>query len=345
MECAKRLRVTEVVTKKRGCGCLGKLVVLALLGAVLAVVILDHFFNIRSNVTYYAFAKSAAPLQIRTADGVWKTFSEITPKELVNSLIREGGQNGATWSRLEVRREARTEFQKIVQSVLTASVNVIEFQAQHFAFETSFKDKFVGTTARERLDSEGFTFAITANFRDPKGKPLGLVVHQGQQRNHQFPVWTGYFFVKDGRPYFGPKSLFDETPGVLQEAVQGYPSVMKNHTVFSYLDLAPNKYFDGEKITYRALAGVRQNGSVLFVLSGDGGVMNMTEVTELGHKLNVQHATLLDGGRALQYSLRMSGLAYDFWAYNTQLNIQTKELAPQRSPVYIGVRPNNTPGP
>ena len=151
--------------------------------------------------------------------------------------------------------------------------------------------------------------------------------------------------MKDGKPYFGPKSLFDETPGVLQEAAQGYPSVMKNHTVFSYLDVAPNKHFDGEKITYRALAGVRQNGSVLFVLSGDGGVMNMTEVTELGHKLNVQHATLLDGGRALQYSLRMSGLAYDFWAYNTQLDIQTKELAPQRSPVYIGVKPNNTPGP
>lgn len=321
------------------------MVLLALLVAIVAVLALDHFFNVRSNVTYYAFAKSTAPLQVRGADGGWRSLSEMSAKELVNALNRKAGHNGATWSRLEVRREALTGIQRAAQSLLEASVNVIEFQPQRFEFRTTFKENFVGTTARERLESERLIFAITANFRDPKGRPLGLVVHEGQQRNHAFPNWTGYFFVKDGRPYFGPKSLFEQTPGVLQEASQGYPSVMKSHTVFSYMDLAPNRYFDGEKITYRALAGVRQNGSVVFVLSGDGGVMNMAEVTELAHKLNVQHATLLDGGRALQYSLRFSGQTYHFAAFNTELDLDQKELAPQRSPVYIGVRPSATTAP
>ena len=329
---------------KRGCGCLGKSALLVLLLGAITVLVADHFFNVHSNITYWAFAKSTAPLQVRLADGSWKNLDAMGPRELPGALNRVAAHEGATWSRFAVRREARTFTQKVVQAVVGATVNVIEFQPERFAFETSFKEKFAVTTASERLESQGFSFAVTANFRDPKGKPLGLVVHGGQQRNHAFPAWTGYFFVKDGRTYFGPKSLFEEVPGTPQEASQGYPSVMKNHTVFSYVDLAPNRYFDGEKITYRALAGVRQNGTVVFVLSGDGGVMNMSEVTELAHRLNVQHATLLDGGRALQYSLRLGASVFHFAAYNNSLDIGYGALAAQRSPVYIGAKPRALSG-
>jgi uncharacterized protein YigE (DUF2233 family) len=118
---------------------------------------------------------------------------------------------------------------------------------------------------------------------------------------------------------------------------------MKNHTVFSYVDLAPNKYFDGEKITYRAVAGMRQNGTIVFILSGNGGVMNVAEAAALTQKLNVQHATLLDGGRALQYSLRLGGSTYHFAAYNTALETKWKLLERQRSPVFIAVRQDFSP--
>jgi hypothetical protein len=74
------------------------------------------------------------------------------------------------------------------------------------------------------------------------------------------------------------------------------------------------------------------------VLSGDGGVMNVSEVTEIARKLDVQHATLLDGGRALQYSIRTETGAWHFHAFNTSLDYQHKWLERQRSPVYIGVR-------
>lgn len=324
---------------KRGLGCLFKVALAALLLLAVVVVAVDHIFNLRSNVTYYAFATSREPLQIATAGGEWKPLTAMSPKEMGHAQVRMAAHGGCVWTRLAVRRAARTPLQEAAQAVLPAWVNVFEMQPGRFGFETSFKEGFARTTARETLEGGGYAFAITANFRDPEGRPLGLVVHEGRQRHGPFPAWTGYFFVKDGRPYFGPKSLFEETPGVLQEAAQGYPSVMKNHTVFSYMDLEPNKYFDGEKVTYRALAGVRQNGSIVFVLSGDGGVMNMAEVTEIAHRLNVQHATLLDGGRALQYSLRLGDTTYHFAAYNTQVDFEHKRLAPQRSPVFIGARP------
>ena len=113
---------------------------------------------------------------------------------------------------------------------------------------------------------------------------------------------------------------------------------MRNHTVFPYVDLQPNKFFDGNKITYRALAGVKQNGHIIFILSGDGGVMNVSEVATLAQKLNVQHATLLDGGRALQYSFEIGGHRMDFAAFNTTRRIPFGRLDRQRSPVFITAR-------
>jgi len=132
--------------------------------------------------------------------------------------------------------------------------------------------------------------------------------------------------------------LYEETPGPATEATQGYPSIMKNHTIFSYVDLKPDRYFDGLKITYRSLAGMRKDGTLVFILSGNGGAMNVSEVAALAQKLNVQHATLLDGGRALQYSLQIGALTYHFHAFNTYLDVPWKGLQPERSPVFIGVR-------
>ncbi len=298
----------------------------------------DHYFNLRSNLTYLPFRNTTAPLEVRIADGTWKSANAVSQHEMDRALVKMAESNGATWCRLRVRRKADGVFQQLAQICFDSEVNVIELPPQHFQFATSFKEHFGLTTARERLETDHLVFAITANFRDPKGKPLGLVVHEGLQRNAPFPAWTGYFFVKDGKPWFGPKTLYDETPGLLTEASQGYPSVMKNHTVFSYVDLAPNKYFDGEKITYRAVAGMRQNGTIVFILSGNGGVMNVAEAAALAQKLNVQHATLLDGGRALQYSLQFGGHSLNFAAYNTVLDLKWKPLTPQRSPVFIAVK-------
>lgn len=323
--------------KPRG-GCLFRLLIVALLGLVIAFLALDSIFNLQSNLPYYAYRGSSAPLEVHTASGSWKAPATFTVQEMDHALKMQAQTDGATWRVLRLRRAPATLAQRAV-APLGMELNVIEFNPARFRFATSFREKFVPTTARERLETDNLIFAVTANFRDPKDKPLGLVVHDGLQRNVSFPNWTGYFFVKDGRPWFGPKSLFDETPGILTEASQGYPSLMRNHTVFPYVDLAPNKFFDGNKITYRALAGVRQNGTVVFILSGNGGVMNVAEIAAIAQKLNVQHATLLDGGRALQYSLTLGPRTMHFAAYNTVLDLPVRSLRPQRSPVYISVKP------
>jgi hypothetical protein len=321
----------------RRSGCLKLLFWFALADLIVIWIVGERYYNLGSNVVLYAYQDSHAPLQVKTSRGM-RPLAEATVADLGAALEELHSEPGLRWCRLELQRSPGNALQGLASSLFSSEVNIITISPEHFDFVTSYQPHFQLTTARERLETDALQLSILANFRDPAGKPLGWVYHQGKQVNRPFPEWTGVFFVKGGKPWFGPKSLLDEVEGPIEEGTQGYPSVMKNHTVFSYVEATPGKYYDGQKITYRSLAGMRRDGVIILVLSGDGGVMNVAEVTEIARKLEVQHATLLDGGRALQYSLRKGSSAYHFSAFNTELDLGPQRIRPQRSPVYIGVR-------
>lgn len=318
-------------------GCLKKILLLMLAGLIVLWIAGDWYFNLNSNLVAVSVRNSKQTIQVKTKRGAWKPLASLTPADLNAALIERHSEPGFRWSTFKIRRSGGI-LSSVAQGLFGAEVHVVTLAPQHYEFMTTYRPKFAPTTAAERLQAENLWFCITANFRDPKGKPLGWVWHEGRQVNASFPEWSGCFFVKDGRPYFGPKSLVEEIPGPIEEGTQGYPSVMKNHTVFSYVEMKPDQFFDGSKITYRALAGMRKDGTAVFVLSGDGGVMNVAEVTDFARRLDVQHATLLDGGRALQYSIRTEDGPWHFASYNTRLQTKSKWLELQRSPVYIGVR-------
>lgn len=319
-------------------GCLKWLLLFALVAGLLGWLAGDCFFNAGSNLVAVAMRESKQPLLVHLKTGGWKKVTEVSVPELNAALMERHREQGFRWCSLSLRRVPEGISQRASQAIFGAEAHVLFVSPEHFDFATTFQPGFAVTTAAERLDAENLWFVVNANFREPNGKPLGWVVHEGRQVNPPFPAWTGVFFVKGGRPWCGPRSLADEVPGPIEEGVQVYPSVMKGHSVFSYVDLAPDKHFDGTKVSYRSLAGMKKDGSIVFVLSGDGGVMNVAEVTEIARKLDVQHATLMDGGRALQYSIRTGGGRWHFRAFNTRLPLSHPWLERQRSPVYLGVR-------
>jgi Phosphodiester glycosidase len=323
------------MSRKRGC--LKMLLLLTLAGVLLAWLFGEVFFNLNSNLVAVSVYDSKQPLQILTKRGEWKPATALTAGDLDAALIERHRETGMRWVTLKVRRPGGV-LATISQRLFGAEVQVVSFSPERFDFMTTYQPKFALTTARERMAEGNLWFAITANFRDPKGRPMGWVYHEGHQVNPAFGDWSGCFFVKDGRPWCGPKSLLTDVPGLIQEGCQVYPSVMKNHTTFSYVDLKPDEFFDGSKVSYRSLAGMRRDGTIVFVLSGDGGVMTVSEVTEIARKLDVQHATLLDGGRALQYSIRTDDGPWHFHSFNTELPFKHKWVERQRSPVYIGIR-------
>ena len=112
---------------------------------------------------------------------------------------------GIRFQRLEVRRKAVTAPQKVVGALYSSEINVISFDPSRFDFRTSYKQGFEPTTASERSEAEGLTFALNANFFGPDGKPLGWVVSGGKQVNSQYRNWSGFFFVKAGKAVFWSK--------------------------------------------------------------------------------------------------------------------------------------------
>ncbi|MBL9118051.1 MAG: phosphodiester glycosidase family protein [Verrucomicrobiaceae bacterium] len=309
-----------------------------LCAAVVALWLLDDIYRWRSNLVYYTHKDLDAPLEVMVRER-WEPLNKLSIAELDAAIQEVASEDGFRVGQLSVRRNTSSLLATAARALCDPVVTVALISPAKFHFGTSFRPDFQGCTAKERLNSEQAVMAITANFRDPEGKPLGWVYHKGQMVNRPFPKWTGAFFVKNGTPYFGPKSLIDEIQGEIEEGSQVYPSVMKNHTVFGYVDLSPDKHFDGRRVTYRALAGTRRDGTVIFVLSGEGGVMTVSEVTAIAEKLQVQHATLLDGGRALQYSMQLNGdRVRHFTAFNTQVTSGPAWAQAQRSPVYIVIK-------
>lgn len=308
--------------------------VLGLLGLYVAA---EWVFNLNSNAVMWAVSRSAEGLEVKLKGGEWKLLKETKAAEVQAALTVRYSEDGLRWQKLRVRRGGNW-LAGLLQKVYGAEVHVVVISPERFEFSTSYLPEFEGTTARERLKAGSLQLAINANFHEPDGKPMGWVWHEGKQVNKPFPEWSGVFFVKEGKPWFGPKSLLEEVPGPISEGAQVYPSVMKNHTVFNYVSNAPDRFFNGPKITYRSLAGMRQNGEIVLVLSGDGGVMNVQEVTDIASKLAVQHATLLDGGKALQYSIQTEDGPWHFNAYNTRMEFANPLLNRQRSPVYLAVR-------
>lgn len=313
------------------------LALVVLTGLAVLYIAAEWVFNLNSNAVLWAVSGSVSELEVRLKGGVWKPLGQVTAGELQAALVDRYQEAGLQWKKLRVRRPSETRGM-VLQAVFGAEVHVLTLSPDRYEFTTSYRPEFEVTTARERLVSQGLQFAINANFREPSGAPMGWVWHEGRQVHKSFPEWSGVFFVKDGVPWFGPKSLVDEIPGAITEGAQVYPSVIKNHTVFDYVFNAPDRFFDGPRVTYRSLAGVRQNGEVVFVLSGDGGTMNVKEVTGIAHKLAVKHATLLDGGRALQYSVRTEDGPWHFSAFNTRVKFAHPKLDRQQSPVYIAVK-------
>lgn len=308
---------------------------LLLVTAVIGLQVLNRHLNLAGNVVAQRAANHPHPLRVLGADGQWADIHSMSARSAAAALRPLYHRNGMRVDHWLVSREPTGRIDRALNTLVRQEILCIQLSPLDFEFETTFLPGFEGTTAAERLDTGGHQFTLTANFHDPDGRPLGWVVNQGAEVNPMFPAWSGFFFVKDGRPWFGPRSLLEETAGTLTEAFQVYPSLMKNHTVFSYVDLQPDRFFDGRRITHRSLAGVRRDGTVVFILSGTGGVLNVAEAARLAHLANLQHATLLDGGRALQYSIRDGRFHHRFHAFNTELDWLPDRLSPVRPPVFL----------
>jgi hypothetical protein len=115
--------------------------------------------------------------------------------------------------------------------------------------------------------------------------------------------------------------------------------------IFEYI--LNNSFPKWRQRTYRNLVGEKADGSIVFIASGNGGLLDVKEITQLAKLLGVKHATLFDAGIALQYAFKSPGYSMEFAAFNNYVDAGTfvdkvgmelfRKNFIQRSPIFIGI--------
>lgn len=313
---------------------------LLLIGAIIWT---EQEFNLRSNLMLYLIRDTELDLLLYAdSKDDWESVFAISKADIKADLDTLFDMEGLLHCQLRIHRASEDWRVSTINAISSPHLNIFEFDPAFFRFEAAFDKHFKLTTATQLAKQKELNFCINANYFDENDKPLGAVIHQGKQVNRNFPNWTGFFFVKNGKPYFGPKSLLEQTAGQPSELLQCYPSIMKDHLVFDYVHLKSNPYFDGNSKTYRSLAGMRKNGHIIWIVSAEGGILDVRELASLAEKLGLQHATLFDGGSSLQYQLSYHGHHHSFSALSERFSLAP--LIPQldivHPPVYLGVKAN-----
>ncbi|MBI2340189.1 MAG: phosphodiester glycosidase family protein [Deltaproteobacteria bacterium] len=84
---------------------------------------------------------------------------------------------------------------------------------------------------RRLAESEGAIIAVNANFFDPSGKPLGLIIKSGKEINPFKKIsWWGVFYIEKGRPHIVHSADWKNTSGITT-AVQAGPRLVVNGKV------------------------------------------------------------------------------------------------------------------
>jgi hypothetical protein len=124
---------------------------------------------------------------------------------------------------------------------------------------------------------------------------------------------------------------------------------MKDGIIFNYIlaEIPPSKPSSKMK-TYRNLIGNKANGNLVCIVSNEGGLISVKEISQIAKIYGVEQATLFDGGSALQYSFDDGDWSCTFSAIANSgyvpgiikriLSKRAKSTIPARSPVYLYVR-------
>jgi len=304
----------------------------------LFLVVASETFNFPSNITFYLNRTSREQILVESSGNKWLYLKDISLDHLQQSLDTLYSSDAVTVQQLRFFREPTSFLQRINADCNKSLLNVIEFSPSSVDIDVYFEKAFNPTTVKDIARENDLHFAINSNYFTPNNRPLGQIIKNGVEVNDRVSSWKGYFFKKESQYYFGPQSLLNETEGDPETLVQAMPTLMKNGVVFPYITEESNEYFNSQIISYRSLGGIKADGTIIFVVSGRGGTLSISELGIVAQKLGIEHATLFDGGKPLQYQFRHADFAFSFHAFNTWIELPYEKASRQQPPVYLGLR-------
>jgi len=225
-----------------------------------------------------------------------------------------------TIHQINLRRKNTGLLKRIYNKISRPKLYKFTFSKNSYNFSVALDE--AGTTARKQIN-KGNNFSINSSFYDTEFNYRGEVIVNGKKHGRESSS-SGYFKVINGKAMVGPRSLFENETGKVSYSCQAHPSVMKNGTIWHYIlnmDRGAN-YLKAR--TYRSLSGMDKNGQIIFIVSGNGGLINIKEAALIAKTNNIKTATMLDAGAALQYSFKNKKFSLHFSSLNNQINLGRK---------------------
>jgi hypothetical protein len=298
---------------------------------------------LRTETNYYYFLTRTNTLKIKQ-DGEWVLIHNAHRLD-VNEVY---SNPSVVVQRIDIKRNQEGILGRALNLVVSQKVNVFTFKPTNtFYLVADPNNGFAPLTVSEANTRKESSFLINASFYDPLNRALGEVIYCSKQYQTKSSS-SGYFKVIDGVPHAGPRSVFDNYSNTPQYSCQAHPSTMKDGVIFQYI--LDNSFAKWRQRTYRNLVGEKADGSIVCIASGNGGLLDVREISQLAKLLGVKHATLFDAGIALQYAFNSPGYSMEFSAFNNLLDAGSfvdkvgmelfRKNFIQRSPVYIGISLN-----
>ncbi len=154
--------------------------------------------------------------------------------------------NGLSYRKIEVHKR----FSKVPYVLHAFKINPKYFDLRPI---NASPDKYA--SLRRMVENNGAVLGVNANFFDPNGNPLGLIISNGQQINPYRPIsWWGVFSVEKGIPHIVAGPQWQKSSWVTT-AIQAGPRLVAHGIT---LHLKP-------ETSPKTVIGITKNGDIILV--------------------------------------------------------------------------------
>lgn len=179
----------------------------------------------------------------------------------------------------------------------TAKIHLLRIDLHQFEVRPIQAREFKATIlpVKTMAEKAGALAALNANFFDPQGHPLGLIVRDGKVENPAHPVsWYAALLIRGNRAKIAKVSGKNAGDGVDQAVQAGPRLVVGGGTMKLKAESSP-----------KSAVGIDRTGHVVFIVSqGDIEINSLAKFLADPAKkggAGLSHALNLDGGSSTQF--------------------------------------------
>lgn len=167
----------------------------------------------------------------------------------------------------------------------------VRIDPAYYTFRVHYQPGQRRTVQEWRSALPGAAVFVNANFFDPQGSPLGLVVSDGVTYGRSFQGFGGFIQVKHGQVRVRSNILEPFAGEPLEQAVQAFPMLVTDGRA-SYFNTS------GDRVSRRTVVGQDSAGRIILLVSSSLVGMRLVDLSEYlpTSDLDLVNALNLDGG-------------------------------------------------